>query len=174
MNNLEDKNILTPEFIFTIDKIVKQCPHVIFGGSIALNAVGLISREIHDLDIFFDEDESLVENGIFTIRDQVPIGEHDMSETFTRINGKEIQRIGISIEGTKVCIFKVEKEELQYSLFKFSGRTIKIQNVNYAVQAKVAYNKNRSSGKHRYDLVTIYENLGSKDHNFIESECIEF
>ena len=37
------------------------------------------------------------------------------------------------------CIFSVTEEELQHSQFTFLGRRINIQNVNYAIQAKLAY-----------------------------------
>ena len=53
MNNLENKDILSDNVLSGIDYILEKCPDVIFGGSIALNAVGLLNRKISDIDLFF-------------------------------------------------------------------------------------------------------------------------
>jgi hypothetical protein len=52
-NNLENKQILSDDILNAIDLIIKKTPHAVFGGSIALNAVGLINRKISDIDLFF-------------------------------------------------------------------------------------------------------------------------
>ena len=41
MNNLENKDILPDDILSAIDYILEKQPNAIFGGSIALNAVGL-------------------------------------------------------------------------------------------------------------------------------------
>ena len=61
MNNLENKYILSEELIDAIDRILEKVPHVVVGGSIALNAVGLISRKINDIDIFLSMNENFKE-----------------------------------------------------------------------------------------------------------------
>lgn len=149
MNNLQDSNILSAEIIKAIDLIIHNCPDVVFGGSIALNAVGLLNRPIADIDLFFPEGQSLARNGFLSVQQMDKI----MSDTVMNTNGKEIQRTGAKINNIKVCVFKVETEELQHSIFKFLGRSIRIQNVNYAIQAKLAYaDKNP---KHKVDLDNI-------------------
>ena len=101
MNNLENKYILSEELIDAIDRILEKVPHVVFGGSIALNAVGLISRKINDIDIFLPMNENF--------KEFISIGALDemTSDTVTDMNGKEIQRVGAKINDVKVCCFKV-------------------------------------------------------------------
>jgi len=153
MNNLENKEILSDEILKAIDLIISTCPNAIFGGSIALNAVGLLNRKVSDIDLFFPEIESLSKNKFLSIENEGEI----TSDTVTNTNGKEIQRTGAKIAGVKTCCFKVDDEELQYSKFAFLGRTIKIQSVNYAIQAKRAYEfKNE---KHKSDLINIQVEL---------------
>ena len=41
MKNLENKEILSDEILNAISLIIKQTPNVVFGGSIALNAISL-------------------------------------------------------------------------------------------------------------------------------------
>ena len=53
MNNLDNSEILSDEIVNAIDLIITQIPDVIFGGSIALNAVGLLNRKVSDIDVFF-------------------------------------------------------------------------------------------------------------------------
>jgi hypothetical protein len=152
MNNLDNSEILSDEIVSAIDTIIAQIPDAIFGGSIALNGVGLLNRKISDIDVFFGYWQSLSKNG-FT---QLPTTEF-LSDTVTNINGKEIQRTGLKINGVKVCAFKVDNEELQCSSVSFirneKTRTIKIQNVNYAIQAKIAYSS--KTQKHKDDLSTM-------------------
>lgn len=152
MNNLENKEILSDDILEAIDILIKVTPECVFGGSIALNAVGLLNRKISDIDIFFEIGDSLNKNGFLTI-ESTEFG----SDTVTDTNGKAIQRTSAKIKGVKCCVFKVDKEELQHSKFSFLGRTINIQNVNYAIQAKIAYSKNTK--KHSDDLNFINDIL---------------
>jgi hypothetical protein len=155
MNNLENKEILSEEILQAIDLIIKNCPNAVFGGSIALNAVGLLNRKVSDIDLFFAENESLSKNGFLSIQNSGEI----LSDTVTNTNGKEIQRTGAKIAGVKTCCFKVENQELQNSKVNFLGRTICIQNVNYAIQSKIAYSSRNP--KHKEDLSNIDNVLGS-------------
>jgi hypothetical protein len=152
MNNLENPEILTDEIISAIDLIIAQIPDAIFGGSIALNGVGLLNRKISDIDVFFSFNQSLSKNG-FT---QIPTTEI-LSDTVTDTNGLPVQRTGLKVNGVKVCAFKVGIEELQCSVIRFTRddktRQINIQNVNYAIQAKIAYTS--KNPKHKEDLQTI-------------------
>lgn len=153
MNNLENKLILNDQILSAIDLILEKCPKTVFGGSIALNAVGLLNREIHDIDVFYC-DESLETNGFLKIKRSSIV-----SDTVTNTNGKEIQRTGVVINDVNTCAFNVGQEELQHSLFRFTRdgkeRTICIQNVNYAIQAKISYTSKTS--KHKEDINSIDE-----------------
>lgn len=156
-NNLESKEILSDEMLNAISIIIKHTPNVIFGGSIALNAVGLINRPISDIDLFFRMNESLTKNGYLSIKS---IGEIT-SDTVTDVNGVEIQRTGTKIAGVKACCFKVSDEELQHSKCTFirdgNEFTIYIQNVNYAIMAKKSYASKNI--KHKTDLENISNTL---------------
>ena len=156
INPLEDTNILSPEIAKAIDKILKKCPDAVFGGSIALNALGLINRKISDIDLFFPINTSIARIGFTSMAD----GEI-LSDTVTNVNGKKIQRTGIKIGDVKACAFCVSAEELQYSYFFFNGRKIKIQNVNYAILAKKYYEANSGNPKHGVDLKNIEQALSS-------------
>lgn len=157
MKYLENKEILSDNILNAIELIITSCPNAVFGGSIALNAIGLISREISDIDLFFGLNESLAENGF------LQIDGHDgiMSDTVTNTNGVEIQRTGAKIAGVKTCCFNVSDEEMQHSkyIFNRNGKEFKlcIQNVNYAIEAKKAYSK--KNPKHQTDLKSIESSL---------------
>lgn len=155
MNNLENSEILSSDILNAIDKIIEKCPDAVFGGSIALNAIGLLNRKVSDIDLFFS-DTSLSRNGFLDIAvDDNCV----LSDTVTNTNGKPIQRTGVKIGGVKCCVFKVDTEELQHSITTFLGRKIKIQNVNYAIEAKKAYAYRND--KHKKDIAAIDEFLDS-------------
>ena len=153
MKNLENKEILSDEILKAISLVIGRTPNAVFGGSIALNAIGLINRPISDIDLFFGMNEILNKNGYLSI---ASIGEIT-SDTVTNANGIEIQRTGAKIAGIKTCCFKVSNEELQCSKHKFTRNetefTICIQNVNYAIEAKKSYSSRNP--KHKSDLETI-------------------
>lgn len=153
MKNLENKEILSDEILKAISLVIERTPNAVFGGSIALNAIGLINRPISDIDLFFGMNESLSKNGYLSVE---TIGEIT-SDTVTNTNGIEIQRTGAKIAGIKTCCFKVPDEELQCSKHKFIRDgvefTICIQNVNYAIEAKKSYSSRNP--KHKSDLETI-------------------
>lgn len=157
ISNLSKSEILPEKIFSAIRLIIKETPGAVFGGSIALNAVGLINRKISDIDLFFPLRESLTRNKLLNLQDDVQV----LSDTVTDVNGNDIQRTGATIAGVKSCCFKVSDDELQHSKHQFTRDsityTINIQNVNYAVQAKRAYsNKNE---KHKSDLIEIYAEL---------------
>jgi len=157
MSNLENKEILSDEILKAVSLIISQCPETVFGGSIALNAIGLIDRPISDIDLFFGVNESLSKNGFLSIENEGEI----TSDTVTNTNGINIQRTGAKIAGIKTCCFKVSNEELQHSkhIFMRNGKqfTIYIQNVNYAIEAKRSYSS--SNAKHKDDLIVIERTL---------------
>lgn len=165
MNNLEDSEILPDEILVVIDKLINYNPNFIFGGSIALNAVGLLNRKIKDIDIFVKEDYSICDN-LFEVKTNV------VSETVTDVNGEKITRVGFKINDINICIFRVKGESLQHSIFEFSRRKIKIQNCNHAIIAKLAYSKKRdkdnrpfpSTTKHIKDVEDIFGILDDIDN----------
>lgn len=165
MSNLDNSEILSDQIVSAIDLIIAQIPDAVFGGSIALNGVGLLNRKISDIDVFFVFGQSLSKNG-FT---QIPTTEI-LSDTVTDTNGNLIQRTGLRVNGVKICAFKVNPKELQCSTITFvrddKVRKINIQNVNYAIQAKIAYTA--KNPKHKEDLQiinTVLEKITNIDDN---------
>lgn len=152
--NLEDKGILSDPILKAIDAIIDNVDKPIFGGSIALNAVGLLNRPISDIDLFFNKGISLCRNGFL----DVPNSDIALSDTVTDSTGSKIQRTGIILNGVHICCFKVDDDYLQCSPITFLGRTINIQNVNFAILAKMAYG-NKSFEKHSKDLQVIEKKL---------------
>lgn len=152
MNNLEKGNV-SPEILEAIDIIIKHIPNVVFGGSIALNAINLIDRPVKDIDLFFLENDSLGFNkeGKDTFWSISTNEEFKIeSDTVTDMNGNPISRTSVKIKNVNVCCFKVSQEELQHSKVKFLGREICVQNVNYVLQAKKCYAHKNS--KHKEDI----------------------
>ena len=151
-NPLNDENILSSEIREVINKLTCIDDNIVFGGSIALNAVGLIERKINDIDIFLPIEYSLSKNHFLT-----SIDEFTLSDTVTDMNGIEIQRTGAKIGNIKICVFKVDDNYLQHSLFTFLGGSIKIQNVNNAIMAKKFYKEKTNNKKHVDDLNSIQD-----------------
>jgi hypothetical protein len=160
MNNLENPEILSDEIVKVIDEILYRCPDAVFGGSIALNAVGLLNRKISDVDLFFRNDANFARNYLLTL----PVSKIT-SETVTNMSGKEVQRTGLIVNDVHICAFKVDEEELQHSFFEFVRNNklynIKIQDVNYAIQAKIAYKWNTTKEKHKTDMDNIEKILNN-------------
>lgn len=139
-----------------IDKVVKVCPDIVFGGSIALVALGLLEREPKDIDIFLKEDSPLMP----TIHNLI----HDVSVNFEGshptedINGAPIKRIPGMLGDLKVCVFQLP--HLTYSPYRLFDNIINIQSINEAILAKKRYSDiTQSKGKHLEDLKEVYNNL---------------
>ncbi len=159
MNNLENKEILSGDIITAMDFIMEKVPNAIFGGSIALNAVGLLNRKVSDIDIFVQE---RVKNHLDRLIDESNnrfSGVALFSDTIV-VDGKHVERLGLNIKGIKVCCFKVPEDHMQHSIFEFSGRKIKLQNVNYAILAKKQYST-KGVAKHIDDLSDIEDMLNN-------------
>ena len=164
-NNLEKQEILSQNIVSTIDIIISKYPNIVFGGSVVLNALGIIQRPIKDLDLFIKaceySDVTNVFNNLSGNITRIP------SETITDVNGDLISRFGWRINGTDVCIFLMPESKegsLQSTPFEFLGRSIQIQNVNEAILAKKAYSKmdKPSCDKHREDMKNVenfFDNL---------------
>jgi hypothetical protein len=149
--NLENNNILSDDTLLVIENLIKVEPTIVFGGSIALNAVGLINRPIKDIDIFKPLNSSLTP--IIT-QLQTTIETTIGSDTVTDVNGNHIQRTSLKINNINCCCFKVSDEELQHSKYRFNRNgkeySINIQNINYAILAKQSYSKRNP--KHKLDI----------------------
>ena len=158
-NYLENNEILSTDFLAVIDQLISNSKDIVFGGSIALNAVGVIKRPIKDIDLIILKGFGLRSYGLM---DHVQKTEFDeISETTTDVNGILINRVSAKINNVNICIFQLEV--LSYSEFSFLGRKIKIQNINDAILAKRCYSKKdcNSRDKHSKDVKeiesTIYE-----------------
>lgn len=151
MNNLECPNILSEDILVAMDKIIDRNPDVIFGGSIVLNAVGLISRKISDIDVFVTNKKPQ-----FKTVDKVT---GNFGSETVDVGGEPIARFSGVVNDIKCCVFLVPDNMLEHSEYSFSGRTIKLQNVNYAIEAKINYAyKNK---KHQEDLIDIYKTFST-------------
>lgn len=160
MKNLDNKEILPDKICEAIKRIIGIVPDVVFGGSIALNAVGLLNRPVKDIDLFFPIGSSLTK-GDFLYSLQADYEAAITSDTVTDVDGEEIQRTGVQFGDIKICCFKVKNEQLESTKHTFSRwgdlHTIHIQNVNHAIVAKQTYaSKNM---KHELDLKEIQQNL---------------
>lgn len=154
-NYLENSEILKPELIEIIDKLLTINPNIIFGGSMALNAIGLIKRPIKDIDVFIND--SFKQSGLLEYC--IEYSSKNESLDCTDINGEPIPRLSAIFNDIHVCIFRVK--EFNYSKFNFLGRTINIQNINEAILAKRAYSlmEYKNVEKHKEDIKTIENNL---------------
>lgn len=165
LNNLADPRIeeshmknVSPELWKVIQKVAQKCPTAVFGGSIALNAVGLINRPIKDIDVFFYENESKEKNGYLSLKG---VESQVTSDTVTDMNGKKIQRTGIIVDGIHVCAFSVPSEQMLHAVMNFEGLKLRIQNINYAIQAKLIYTS--KTPKHKEDMEAIKTTLSTID-----------
>lgn len=148
---MKKTDLISPQIMEALRFIQERVPDAVIGGSIALNAIGLLGRPSKDIDIFI-QDISVHESGISNI--MFTDDKDDFSsERVTDMYGKIIQKIGTKINGIPVCIFKVEDHWLQHSVFAINGLHLNIQNVNYAIAAKIAYQN--ESAKHKIDLDCI-------------------
>jgi hypothetical protein len=152
-NYLEDKEILSSELLKAIDELLLNSTDIVFGGSIALNAVGVIKRPIKDIDLMTLKRFPLNHYGLINYIQKNESKE--ASETTTDVNGVDIIRVPAKVKNINVCIFKVEN--ISFSEFIFLGRKIKIQNINEAILAKRAYSEKpfKSCVKHKRDIKEI-------------------
>lgn len=135
-----------------IQVLQKIDPSITIGGSMCLNAMGLMDREIGDLDIFIDKDKP------FEISKYRKVDEYHRNYKFTTdFNGDILERIPLLIHGVKVCIFKVPKYLLQSLTMDIEGLEMNIQNPCFAIAGKVLFSKH--DDKHTDDLMAIYKKL---------------
>ena len=187
--NLNNK-ILSPEIKDLILKLNNEFPDIVFGGSIALNAVGLIERKIGDIDIFVHEEHKILESSYVLdykssenqrVKDkkneqpknvfdyfskQAEFGEMKANGDVFSENGLCTLRTGIIIDNIKVCIFEVQNEdELKSFRFKIDdSNEINLQNIFHAIKTKCLYVRKSFSpnlDKHLSDLSEIYRELKS-------------
>ena len=159
-NNLEDPKILDTTLLFAIDEIVRLYPDAVFGGSIALNAVGLLNRRIGDVDVMIAASKKDSAFALYSaLKNETADANLNASDSIMEVNDEPIHHIGGKLCGVSVCLFVIPK--LNYSEFRFFNRVIKIQNVNDAILTKQAYASMRtpSSPKHAADVDSIEQAL---------------
>ena len=100
-------------------------PDIVIGGSLCLKVLGLMGREIGDLDVFVDRDKT------FDALKYRAVDEYNKSYDFTtEFNGDILERIPLLIHDIKVCIFKVPKYLLQSLRMEVEGLEMNIQNLS--------------------------------------------
>lgn len=125
---------------------------IVFGGSVCLNAYGLLDREVGDLDVFVDKDS------IFDITPYLNICEYEKKRYFTTdFNGETLERVPLLINGVKVCIFYVPKYLLSAVSMDIDGLEIGVQNPCFAIAGKVLFSKH--DPKHTVDLDAMRSKL---------------
>lgn len=144
--------ILPPDIDKAVMYILENIPDAVFGGSIALKAMGLLNRDPHDIDLFFHRNTLLTKNKFIGVG-VAEIG----SESVTDVNGDPVQRTSITILGVKTCAFKVRNEELYHSVVTYKGLPMRIQHANHAINAKRTYKD--TTGKHKADLQEVEATL---------------
>lgn len=170
MNNLENKKILSDKMLKVVKQLSSEFPNIVFGGSIGLNAVGLIERNIGDIDVFVDENHKILSSKYFNF-DEVKESQKenlddskykskidklfdlDSLESFcTKQKQTDVEspdaddsqtfRSSIVINNVKVCVFKTSNEELLKSFkFKLEDFEINLQHIQHAIKMKVKYVK---------------------------------
>ena len=155
-----NKRILPSEISQVIAELNNEFPDIVFGGSIALNVVGLINRTIGDIDIFIPENHQILSSKYVKDYKAKDVENFSFEEN-------TCTRTGIYINDIKVCIFEVSNlDQLQCSKYSFNDSTINIQNVNHCIIAKTKYLKQKfcvSREKHVKDLQQINSWLGNSD-----------
>ena len=155
-NYLEDQNLLDSRLLNTMDKIKRIYPDVVFGGSIALVAVGLLNRPVGDIDCFVDFGENAT-----VINKHIEPSSHLLSETVDDIDGYPVKRSGGVFNGVKICLFQVHPRQLEHIKYRIFDEEYNIQNVNWAIIAKKSY-ANRTY-KHNRDLKKIIDFINELD-----------
>lgn len=180
MNNLENRKILSEKMLNVIKELTNQYPNIVFGGSIGLNAVGLIEREIGDVDLFVDENhqilkskyfksETVIENeNKYEPKSDKPFDLNNLDSSCLNTKKQEedqespdpddpnTTRLSLTIDDVKVCVFKTSNPELLNSFkFKVEDIEINIQHIKHALIIKQKYVKKLSGTnkqKHLNDL----------------------
>jgi len=153
-NPLENPEYITTELKDIVLRLIKATGNnIVFGGSFALCAVGLLKRKVKDLDIIIPKNMSIENLNLqdFTSEDYNGCS----SDVALDSNGDEITKIVLKIDETNIDIFKVGK--FTYSIVNFFGTDIKIQNVNEVILIKQMYVAKGlpSSQKHILDISVI-------------------
>lgn len=150
MSSITDKHILTDEHLIAIDLILDNCPTVIFGGSLVLNAVGLLDRPVHDLDLIFPETDSFFTNGFFKISDLSDCKSDGIVDRY----GKDLRRLGGKICGIDVCCFRIPLIELEFFQYDLMGRLINMHSVKHILLAKKRFARRTPKHRDDFDYIT--------------------
>jgi len=150
MNFLEDPAVVSPLLLNAIDYLLLKNKDLVFGGSLAVNAVGIIKRPIKDLDIIIPNRE--IATDLFNEILKVHPDTDELYEDLTDVNGEPVVRVGGKIHEVPVCFFV--NKSISFSTFGFLGRKININNVNDIILAKLSYMQKpgKSFEKHQGDV----------------------
>lgn len=133
---------------------ITECHHSpLFGGSIALKALGLMDRDISDIDLVFP----WVAKGEIDLFFIDPKAEFDGGESLD-IEG--VHRLPTKINKIKACCFYVPKNMLQSIPVTFEGMQINVQDPYWIIDAKISYSWHP---KHEKDLFSIWEKLKDRE-----------
>jgi hypothetical protein len=141
------------DLLKTLKRITEIYPNVVIGGSISFISRGLLDREPNDIDILIGIHDSISKIFLETFKVS-DVG----SDTVTDINGDEIQRTSIKIDGVNVCVFRVKDNYLEFDNKLYEGIPIKSQKPYYGIEAKKVYVK-KGYNKHNDDLIKMNEKL---------------
>lgn len=130
------ENILSFEKMEMINKISKNIPDAYFGGSLLLNALGLLNRPVKDLDV------------VIVKRDYDDYGlMHSVESRLKRLNepykmvsaSDEGNCVGCDIRGIKVDFWMYKESQVRGGLFgmELNGTRVKFIPVNYVINAKM-------------------------------------
>ncbi len=171
MNLLDNEAIIPKKIKDVMLKIIEAHPPVVFCGSIALNALGLLDRPVSDIDIAILDEISWNKCLISKIDGLSVYPLSNFSITTTDIDGNDIQRMSVTIDDIKVCIFKLPIEQLEcvevYMFSEIKSKTSSITEIRqvrlgiqlpkYAIRSKENYAD--KDQKHFNDMFVIRKTL---------------
>ena len=156
-NYIENPNIVSDGIYMTMVAISRHMPFAYFGGSISLVAHGLIARKVSDIDVVIPMAMSIPQ----VLIDGSVIGEAS-SDTVRDVDGNEIRRTGLNINGIKICVFRVDPSKIYGNVVsaRRDGDIVNhfnIQDVNTTIFYKNLFAS--SNPKHRRDIESVQQRL---------------
>lgn len=133
-----------------------RVPDALFGGSIALNALGLLDRVVKDIDVVVPEG-FVLDDKAFSLRQSA------IRKDYGGLGNVKTKALNVDID-----FFRVDSDRLSGYNVYINGMPIKIQDVRYAILAKMSY-----AGKvykHQWDLDEIHNILIGKFMERLQEE----
>lgn len=167
---MENIPFVDQQLIKLTNKIVHHHPNTIFGGSLGLVTLGLLKRNVGDLDIITYKDQPEIKKYLKTqcaedifgpsVSKFSLIKRKTMEEAYDQARG--VRRDALIIDGIKVCHFEVIDDRIPPPVYKKYG--ILFENPVNAVLAKLEYIDNYKKNdltppaKHVNDIIEIHQN----------------